>query len=374
MRTTLSALLLLVLLAGCAAPAPTPTPRPSPAAVDSPAASPAPTATPSRTPVAAHFDVGPLVLVSDADQIVPGSTIEVEAEVANAGELTGTYLAELVVDGLAQPVLTLALEPGQRDTVRFSFVAGDPGPHALALVDQQLTIDVLGPAEIAIQWLSLSADAVERGEELSARVTLFNKGGLAGSQTVELLLDGRPVASEEATLGGGERLELRFPLALDDPGSHTVSVGDLSAGFVVHDIRRPASGRVFVNRIGGGEGRLTIENDQSEDVFLVLARADRPERIVLATYVHAGQKHTIRRIRDGDYIVFVASGERWDRHSGRFTRHASYERFADPIDFVTTRRRYTVWTISLGYGEGDGDPTLALDEHDFPELAGQGDD
>ena len=331
-----------------------------------------PRATEAPAPVAA-FVVSSLQLLTEPDEIVPGANVEVAAVFENRGDLPSVYDAELLVGRTRLPAIEVRVEPGETERVVIAFEAGDPGTYRLALGGQQLVVDVLGPAHIVAESMALSAYTVEAGEELLAQVNVHNSGGVAGSQTIELLVDGKVTGEQEATVEGGATIALYFPLEFRKPGTYNISAGDGRASLDVVDIARPSSGKLVLDRIGRGANRFRVENDRSDDAFVILASSREPNRPLLGMYVRAGQKHTARGIRDGNYIVYYTVGKRWNRYSGHFTEGALFVRHSNILDFSSPARSYTIWTLELLSSPRVGAPqSVLINASQFPNLAGAG--
>jgi len=131
-------------------------------------------------------------------------------------------------------------------------------------------------------------------------------------------------------------------------------------------IERPANGKVLVNRVSGGLGRLKVKNDGDRDAYLVLAKSSAPKKALLGVYVRAGRSATVRGVPDGTYIVFFSQGRAgtrtragspWSR-SGAASRTRSSSR--------PSRTSYTIWTLSLESVLGGNAPTNPVDEGEFP--------
>lgn len=335
----------------------------------SPDLSSVPTAAAVATPVAqAHFAVTQLNLLTYPDDVVPGNDVQVSARVQNDGGAAGTYLAELAVDGDVVGQQELSLGAGEGIGVEFDFVAGPPGTHTVALEGATLLVEVLGPASFDQGGLTVSPNPARSGDEVEVAVVITNHGGLAGEHLVELVVDGNPVATETVTVDGGDSTTVRFPVDAGDPGPHSISVNGEEEELVVWDIERPANGTVLVNKLRGGDGRLTVENGNDRDAFIALVRPTNQSKSPLAFYVRAGDAYTMKGIKDGSYLVLYSLGHEWDRFSHRFTADADYGRFSDALPFTTTRTTYSVWTLTLHTVLGGNAPTDDLTEGEFPGL------
>lgn len=132
---------------------------------------------------------------------------------------------------------------------------------------------------------------------------------------------------------------------------------------------RPLNGAVLVDQRGstaGALGELSVENGTQDDGLVVLTYLD--ETPLLAFYVRAGQKYTLKKIPDGNYWVYLASGTGWDAAARRMERVWTYQRFEETFPFETRGNTYTIWTITLHPVEGGTGRTEPVDPESFPDL------
>jgi hypothetical protein len=71
------------------------------------------------------------------------------------------------------------------------------------------------------------------GEPVTISGFLRNTGGLQGSYTLELLIDGETEQSREMILAGGESAQVVFSVVRNVPGIYTARLGGLSGEFMV---------------------------------------------------------------------------------------------------------------------------------------------
>ena len=70
-------------------------------------------------------------------------------------------------------------------------------------------------------------------------VTVTNLGELSGTASFTMKLDAEDISSKEATLGGGDAMNILFTIVADyAPGIHEVRVGSLSASLTVREAPR----------------------------------------------------------------------------------------------------------------------------------------
>lgn len=319
-------------------------------------------------PPTAVFAVSDLTIEAAGQEIKPGDPVVVTAKVQNTGGADGTYRADLTIDGSVEAQEAVDVPAGQSAILRFEVRAGPPGDYDVRLGEEALRLRVLAPAAFELSSLVVTPNPAESGGRLEVLVWVANTGGLTGTYPVQLLIDGKVAGTTEATVAGGEETTVAFSVKSPSPGRHTVRAGDVETQLVVWRIERPASGKVLVNKLKGGLGRLTIKNGGDRDGVVILAKTSSPSKTLLAVYVRAGKSATIRGIKDGTYVVFFSTGKRWDGYSKSFTSEQERRRFEDPIAFRTTRTAYTIWTISLMAVAGGNAPTDPVDEGEFPGV------
>jgi hypothetical protein len=130
---------------------------------------------------------------------------------------------------------------------------------------------------------------------------------------------------------------------------------------------RPANGAVITKRGTSGKGQLAIENGTDEDALVTLSRDGRA---VYAVYCRASDDTELTGIADGDYDMFVAQGDGWNRELRRFTASPDYTKFDDPASFATVREtdaiRYTRLRITLQPAVGGNAGTVPVDPESYP--------
>jgi hypothetical protein len=130
---------------------------------------------------------------------------------------------------------------------------------------------------------------------------------------------------------------------------------------------RPANGAVITKRGTSGKGQLAIENGTDEDALVTLSRDGRA---VYAVYCRASDDTELTGIADGDYAMFVAQGDGWNRELRRFTASPDYTKFDDPASFATVREtdaiRYTRLRITLQPVVGGNAGTVPVDPESYP--------
>lgn len=153
----------------------------------------------------------------------------------------------LVIRGLRDGSLSADFTEIDPGTYRFTFEVTDTGVTSGASVgdDDAAPPDVEpDPAFFTLTDLDPETATVEPGDPLTVSVTVRNVGGVAGTQTVSLRVNGEPVADRQVTLDRdvSDRVSLRVD-APDEPGTyaHTVHTANASiaGSFVVEAPETP---------------------------------------------------------------------------------------------------------------------------------------
>jgi len=92
-----------------------------------------------------EFSVEVLSLTVSPEHPMLGETIEVVAVVKNNGTASGTYPAQLKIDGEVKYTLSVDLQPGETKSAQFRGTISTPGPHVIEVGNMSATITVMAP-------------------------------------------------------------------------------------------------------------------------------------------------------------------------------------------------------------------------------------
>jgi len=130
---------------------------------------------------------------------------------------------------------------------------------------------------------------------------------------------------------------------------------------------RPENGAVITKRGKSGRGELSIENGTDLDALVTLSLDGKAAR---AVYVRSSSSTELRGISDGNYEIFVAQGDGWNKDLRKFTDSPEYTKFEEPAPFETVREssaiRYTRLSITLQPVVGGSAQTDPVDESAVP--------
>jgi hypothetical protein len=194
---TISILLILALIAGCPA-------RPTPA----------------------EFEV--VALEIDSDPIAAGEPFNVMANVTNKGGTDGVYTASLKVNGLEVDSKDIKVPAGGASDILFPVTLEDTGTYTLEVGGISTTLNVLKPARLIVTQVTVSPWFVFPGEEVTITATVRNMGGVTGSMTPILYVNGVEEDSRQVTLEPDAVEDVSFSLARDVPGEYEIDISGSS--------------------------------------------------------------------------------------------------------------------------------------------------
>lgn len=307
--------------------------------------------------------------VDPSGDVLVGDTVTVTATISNSGEVEGDYTAGFTYDGSPADSKVVSIGPGGEEKIEAKITMAAKGNHGVGLEDKNHTLNVLSPADVSVQDIVLSKAYAKPGEAVTALVSLQNSGDLAGPYKVELLVNGKAAFTQDVTVDPNSQMNLTVNLPKGKAGKYVIQVGDFTQTLYVVTITRPANGTKIVSKVNSGYGKMTISNNNSQDAVIILASTAKPKAPLLMVYVRAKSKVANIKVKDGNYVIFFATGTDWDSSSRRFIKNASYSKFDESAKFKTTRSGGYIYfnnqTITLGSSSGNS-PTTNLNDDDFP--------
>jgi hypothetical protein len=315
--------------------------------------------------VATSFDV--------PNAVVQGDDVVVVARLTNEGPASGDIELTVLVNDVPAQTAAVSVAAGSEEAIKFTLPGLPAGTHRLALADWEGmdgTVWVMTPARFEIQALTVTPSTMDinTSDQASVSVGISNVGEADGTDVLELLLNGSVMETRPVDLRGESRMDVPFTVTIDEPGTHTLQVGDATVTFDVHQIERPPNGTTLVNQIGGGANQLTIVNNGTTDAVVVLANPGDNQPALLSIYVHGGGSRTIGSLRDGTYVVYYAEGSDWCTHFNTFTQDTTYGRFDGVTIYESSASFHTIHTVRFGVDDGGGSPTVNVQPGDFPSM------
>lgn len=318
------------------------------------------------------------------EEVLHGENPEISASLKNAGQAESSSQVTLFLDDREVETREVVLAGGETKDFMFQLTEehspGDYtvslglGPEKVALSEWERSLRIVRPAEFVVEEFSISADVIDTGEEIEARVRVANIGEVEGSYYLPLMLNEDELTSKEIALEGGEEQEVTLPVSINTPGSHTLAVEGIKENITAYQIERPANGRVLVNKVSGGSGELNIRNNRDLDNLFVLSDPANPQVPLLAVYLRAGSSTTVSGIADGIYEAYFSFGTDFDTHSKKFTKDSYYGRFEEHEQVETVHMadgsyQYTILEAEFDVLDAErASRTERVSAEDFPSF------
>ncbi|MXV63787.1 PGF-CTERM sorting domain-containing protein [Natronorubrum sp. JWXQ-INN-674] len=171
-------------------------------------------------------------------KITTGDSVDVTATVTETADKSGTFTAELIIDGDVVDEQDVVLTPGGEETVSFTHTFDSEGDYEVAVNDATAgTVSVYDSLEpkFDVTSASLSEDEIEVGDDVDVTATVENSGGDSGTFTAELTVDGDVVAEEDVTVDSGDSETVTFTESFEETGEFEIAVSGTSAGTLTVD-------------------------------------------------------------------------------------------------------------------------------------------
>jgi hypothetical protein len=164
------------------------------------------------------------------DEITLGDAITASVEINNQGDLTETYEADLMVDGVTVQNKVITLNGCNSETITFNVILDTEGTHQVSIGGLTASVTVKKPpteAAFTVSGLQIDPSSVPSGAKIDISVYIENTGELAGTYPLTLSVDGVSVETKEITLDGGSSLTAIFSFLPNIVGEHMVSIGGI---------------------------------------------------------------------------------------------------------------------------------------------------
>ncbi len=154
----------------------------------------------------AEFEVKDLTV--DPSSVIAGETIEIFVKVTNVGEESGTYTANLKIDGTTVDTRTITLAGGATQVIKFELTETNAGTHTVEIDDATGSFTVEAPvaASDKVDLLRMFVDPYEvnDGDLVTVTVKANNTANQEETLSVRLLVEDQVVETKQVTLAPGE--------------------------------------------------------------------------------------------------------------------------------------------------------------------------
>ncbi len=201
-------------------------------------------------------------------EVEAGEEVTVSVNVTNEGDLAGTYLLELKIDGVVVAAKEISLGGGQSVTVPFTVTRDVGGTYAVSINGLTGTFKVkevpppppAPQADIVVGNLQIAPLTVEPGQAATVSVDITNRGDAAGTIQVKLLVNGQVEQTKTVTVGPGAKQTVTFSVSKAAAGSYRIEVEGLVATLTVKAVEEvpPAPAPTNWALIGGIIGGVVV--------------------------------------------------------------------------------------------------------------------
>jgi hypothetical protein len=188
-------------------------------------------------------------------------------------ELIVIYDPEALPEGVNEEDLVIALYDAESGEWVLLPSQVDPEKHTITASISHFTVfGVIGREEAAFDFanLSISPNMVDSEESVTMTIDITNVGGLGGSCTIMLLIDGAEEATQRLMLAPGASDTVTFVVTREDAGTYSVEIDRLTGEFIVR--AHPFPWAQVGGIIGGVLGLLAVA---AVTVYLVFFRRRR---------------------------------------------------------------------------------------------------
>lgn len=164
--------------------------------------------------------------VESVPTLVVGETLHVTVPVANTGGTTGEYDLTLRHNGSVVARTSGTLAPDERTTATLNQTFAETGSYSLWFGNRHVDVRVLSPLPAHVTRLAANRTTVEPGQAVQITATVGNPGDRPATGTFALRVDGEIRDEWTTALAANETATHRVTLTFEEPGEHTVNVGN----------------------------------------------------------------------------------------------------------------------------------------------------
>ena len=168
-------------------------------------------------------------------RFVRGESIALDIPVENYGGAVGEYTVDFAVNDSILASDTGTLDPGDRTVVAFEHTFDTPGRYPVVVGDSRFVVSVEPPAPLSVGSIAANRSAVGPNEAVEVVATVENTASIPGRGEFPIAVDGTEREHRTVHLDRGETGTIVLTESLEEPGTHTVTIGDQSVTIEVTD-------------------------------------------------------------------------------------------------------------------------------------------
>lgn len=190
---------------------------------------PAPLLNPDQTQLT-NLTLNPLQALTD-------QKVEVSFNVTNLASATGTYKADLLVDGVSRQTKSVRLNAGETKTVTFELSEVDEGVHIVKVGSQEESLTVLG--KFSLSDLAINRTEAKVNEPIGISVRVSNRLEQVAEYSVALSINNNVVETKTGQLEASANTTLLFEVVEQTEGSYAFEIGDFNGTFRITSAAPP---------------------------------------------------------------------------------------------------------------------------------------
>jgi oligopeptide transport system substrate-binding protein len=257
--------------------------------------------------------ISPLTI--SPEKVGMNQPVTIAANLLNSGEKAEDYTAELKINGKKLESQKLTIAAGETKTVSFQYTPKELGQQQVTLNAQTGTFEVVNSAVFIVESLTITPDPPFTGRELTANATVKNTGGLAGSFSASLKVDGTAAGSADIAIEPGSSGTCLVKFSINAAGKHSIELGGTTKDLQVIQAPEFTASTLIVNPTLALTGQpvnvqVTITNtgtvkDTQPVVLLANGTEAGTQTVTLEPGANGNVNFTLTRDTAGTYSIGV---------------------------------------------------------------------
>ncbi len=196
-------------------------------------------------------------------EVEEGEPVAISINLTNIGDLEGTYMANLTINGAVVENQSIILGGGYNSTlVEFSYLPDTIGDYTVEIsgLNGSFRVKEAPPSSSNIRLSDIRTNPYEGwvDEPITISVLASNPSSETDKLSVKLWVDDALVETKKIELEAGASTTVEFTVNATTEGKHSVKVNSLTASFL---IVRTGYHTLTINRSGGGSTPLPFTLD-----------------------------------------------------------------------------------------------------------------
>jgi oligopeptide transport system substrate-binding protein len=205
------------------------------------------------------LDISPAEIVSE-------SSITVNAEVKNIGEIEGIYTAKLNIDGVEISTKDIKVGTESPQKAEFTTKLNSSGNHTIEIGGISKTITALRPAELLVNSVKVTPNIVFPGQDANVVALVTNTGEVKGSLPVSITINGLETDSKDVLIEPGKTDNVAFTVSRDTVGDFELGVKERKAILKIIETKSYTSPKYYYS-ISYPSG-WTLKDEEPESISL----------------------------------------------------------------------------------------------------------